>query len=268
MRRFVKTNMGGDIVIAEICGKISDTGSNLTERSEDELTGNFFGNMRYIPFNKGLKRILMDCIYPSKLSALFDNLDQLKWDDNISFWPKEKEAEIDVLLKFDNMVIGIEVKYQSGLSSDDGVDNSDSSPENKEESSQQLARESRLVTRLAGDKAKLLLLLADESSAYSIYSETDRRKLLGDIHFGYITWQKILIALRSIRSDTPFEALIIGDLIDLLAKKGFERFNGFELETPDIDPTLLWMFDYKADVAFSFAIDKNIDRGMHYGFWR
>ncbi|MDR1753430.1 MAG: hypothetical protein LBR74_00795 [Eubacterium sp.] len=253
-------------MIAEIHGKIRGTGSNLTERLEDELTGNFFGNMRYLPFNKGLKRILTACIYPSSLSSLFDNLDKMEWAENISFWPKEKEAEIDVLLTFDNIVAGIEVKYQSGLSSDDSVNNSEALPDDEEESRQQLARESRLVKRLAGTGDKLLLLLADESSAHSIYAETVRRQLLSDIRFGYITWQKILIELQSMTVDTPFEAVIIGDLTKLLVRKGFERFNGFTPDIPYIDSSLWWAFDYKADVTFGFAVDKKICGGMHYEF--
>lgn len=45
-------------MIAEIKGKINRQNTNLTELREGELTGNFFGSMRYIPFNMGLKKIL------------------------------------------------------------------------------------------------------------------------------------------------------------------------------------------------------------------
>ena len=43
-------------MIAEIHHKVF---SNL----EDELTGNFFGTMRYIPFQRGMKQIYMKCIH-------------------------------------------------------------------------------------------------------------------------------------------------------------------------------------------------------------
>ena len=36
-------------MIAEIKGKVNRQNTNLTELGEDELTGNFFGSMRYIP---------------------------------------------------------------------------------------------------------------------------------------------------------------------------------------------------------------------------
>ncbi|KPU26283.1 hypothetical protein TR13x_10785 [Caloranaerobacter sp. TR13] len=37
-------------MIAEMKGKISSTGSNLSERLEDKLIGDFFGALRYIPY--------------------------------------------------------------------------------------------------------------------------------------------------------------------------------------------------------------------------
>lgn len=46
-------------MIGEIKGKISSTGSNLNDRLEDDLTGNVFGNLRYMSFNHGLKQILI-----------------------------------------------------------------------------------------------------------------------------------------------------------------------------------------------------------------
>ena len=44
-------------MIAEISGKVNRQNTNLSELSEDELTGNFFGSLRYIPFDKGMKNI-------------------------------------------------------------------------------------------------------------------------------------------------------------------------------------------------------------------
>jgi len=45
-------------VLAEIKGKISQTGSNLSDRLEDKLTGDFFGTIRYLPFEIGLGPVL------------------------------------------------------------------------------------------------------------------------------------------------------------------------------------------------------------------
>ena len=42
------------MTIAEIHGKISETGTNLSERMEDLLTSDIFGGMRYLPAQKAL----------------------------------------------------------------------------------------------------------------------------------------------------------------------------------------------------------------------
>lgn len=46
------------MVIAELFGKISSSGSNLTDRLEDNLTGDVFGVLRYLPFHSGMAQIL------------------------------------------------------------------------------------------------------------------------------------------------------------------------------------------------------------------
>ncbi|TET41771.1 MAG: hypothetical protein E3J66_04840, partial [Dehalococcoidia bacterium] len=42
------------MTLAEIHGKISETGTNLSERMEDLLTSDIFGCMRYLPTQKAL----------------------------------------------------------------------------------------------------------------------------------------------------------------------------------------------------------------------
>ena len=111
-------------MIAEIKGKLWQTGHNLNEMLEDNLTGNFFGALRYIPFDLALRNILSAGVYPSKVGDLIGEISADFWSDKIEFWPYDKEGEIDALLNFDDTIIGIEVKYASGLSSDDDIDNS------------------------------------------------------------------------------------------------------------------------------------------------
>ncbi|MDZ4614869.1 hypothetical protein ORM66_20715 [Bacillus cereus] len=45
-------------MIAEIYGKISSDGSNLSERIKDKLTGYIFGSLRYLPYRKALYQLL------------------------------------------------------------------------------------------------------------------------------------------------------------------------------------------------------------------
>lgn len=54
-------------MIAEIKGKLWQTGHNLNESLEDNLTGNFFGALRYIPFDLALRKILSAGVYPSRM---------------------------------------------------------------------------------------------------------------------------------------------------------------------------------------------------------
>ncbi|PEL70535.1 hypothetical protein CN637_07025 [Bacillus toyonensis] len=49
---------GGSTLIAEIYGKISSDGSNLSERLEDKLTGDIFGSLRYLPYRKELYQLV------------------------------------------------------------------------------------------------------------------------------------------------------------------------------------------------------------------
>ena len=111
-------------MIAEIKGKLWQTGHNLNESLEDNLTGNFFGALRYIPFDLALRKILSAGVYPSKVGDLIGEIQADFWSDKLDFWPKDEKVEIDALLNFDDTIIGIEVKYASGLSSDDDIDNS------------------------------------------------------------------------------------------------------------------------------------------------
>ena len=69
-------------MIAEIKGKVNMQNTNLTSLREDELTGNFFGNLRYIPFAKGLKKF-KNAIRPTALQSMIDEIDADYWNDNL-----------------------------------------------------------------------------------------------------------------------------------------------------------------------------------------
>lgn len=70
-------------MIAEICHKVF---SNL----EDELTGNFFGTMRYIPFQRGLKQIYMGYIH-SLDGSVHGLISSIRTDEfDIEFWKRSE----------------------------------------------------------------------------------------------------------------------------------------------------------------------------------
>lgn len=219
-------------MIAEIKGKVNRQNTNLTELREDELTGNFFGSMRYIPFNKGLKQVLKNAIRPVELQNMIDEIDAYYWDDKIFFWEKIREndniTELDVRMDFSSIIIGIEVKYRSGLSSEDKEDDESISAEN---SFNQLSREARILRLVGADKKKLLLLLADDLAC----AETVQGiKIIDGVQLGYLSWQEVLIQLKGLTELNNFEQLVVADIIELLEKKGFLRFSGFEMDIQDI----------------------------------
>lgn len=259
-------------MIADICKKISRNGSNLSDRLEDNLTGNFFGSLRYLPYNTGLKQVLAKSVYPKELAQAIQKIDCQFWDSNIVFWPYDEEGEIDALLEFPNSIIGIEVKLFSGLSSDDGISNGENFPPQQGwetiYSMHQLARESRIVSKLGNGKEKLLLFIAPDPECTMIYQDTLNRKILSsDVQFGVISWQDILASLRDIKMSTPYEQLVLNDLIQLLISKGFEKFRSFKLgmET-EIDSLKTYHFQKN---AFNFAVaakEKNVREDLIYEF--
>lgn len=253
-------------MIAEIKGKVNKQNTNLTELREDELTGNFFGNMRYIPFTKGLKKILKNAIRPVELQSMIDDIDVSYWDDKIFLWEKIREndniTELDVRMDFSSIIIGIEVKYQSGLSSEDKESDESISAEN---SFNQLSREARILRLVGADKKKLLLLLADDLAC----AETIQGiKIIEGVQLGYLSWQEVLIQLKELTELNNFEHLIVADIIELLEKKGFLRFSGFEMDIRDISNKDNWYFELpKIIKRFSFGSNKIVEDG-YYEFER
>jgi len=254
------------MMIAEIHNKVSSSCSNLTERSEDVLTGNFFGCMRYIPFDKGLKKVLLECIRPKRLTQYIEPLNVFEWSDKIEFWKRvkiqDRTTELDVYLDLEDLLIGIEVKYLSGLSSEDDVDNSDG---NEQISFNQLSREARALNQISKDKNKLLILLADELSCSKIYQNVRGRNLINGVELAYISWQEILIALRKLKYLNPYEQVIINDMILLLEKKGFKRFENFDTDVI-VEKNDWWSFTGTVNIKFDFKIERNVGKGEYYEF--
>lgn len=258
-------------MIAEICGKISKTGSNLNDRLEDNLTGNIFGTLRYMPLEIGLKPIIQNSVFPSSISDTTKNINISEWSNNIQFWPYDSEGELDVYIEFDDVFIGVEVKYTSGLSSDDGADYSDINIEENEimNSSHQLQREARIILRKGAGKRKVLLFIADADMCIDIYQDVQRRNLFGnlDVEFGYITWQSFLRELRNIKTDNVFEKVMIKDLIALLVKKDFNQYDTMNLNFNFlVDYNKYYNFDDKHRKIFNFDINNNIEGDCYYEF--
>ena len=78
----------------------------------------------------------------------------------------------------------------------------------------------------------MLLFLANETEAVYISANANQRDIIKHgVHFGYLTWQKLLVVMEKLqcRGDlTIYENLIISDITELLRRKGFDSFRGFD----------------------------------------
>lgn len=259
-------------MIAEIFGKLSSSGSNLHDRLEDNLTGNVFGALRYIPFDKAMKPIIANAIYPKSIANTINEIKADFWNSNIKFWPYDEEGELDALIELDKVIIGIEVKYLSGLSSDDGIDYAEPSGESTDceetQSLHQLSREARIISKRGGEKKKILIFIAGSSSCRDIYEDTIKRDLIEkDVDFGYVTWQALLTELLKLKLDNEFHNLIIEDLIKLLKRKGLDEFKDMRLEDEFlIDDSSYFKFHYELKNTLNFDISTNVRGDLYYEF--
>lgn len=260
-------------MLAETKGKISTTGSNLTERLEDNLTGNILGTLRYLPFSIALGPILEKSVFPKTISEALQGHAEDFWADTITFWPYDQEGELDALIEWEDVVIGIEVKYRSGLSSDDDIDNSleeleEAQAKELNQSINQLARESRIISRKGRNKKKFLLFIADRNTCRDVYQDiTERGIIEKGVLFGYLSWQNILQQLKELDLQDQYHRVMIQDMIELLKRKGFEDFISMDLKSEVlIDSNDYFRFHYDNKVEWSFETTQTVRKDDYYEF--
>lgn len=208
-------------MIAEIYHK-------LTTSLEDELTGNFFGTLRYLPFNRGLNQIFKNYAVsedPEVKRILTGILDEAF---DIEFWKRSEDGmvEIDGYIPLSNVGIGIEVKYQSGLSGEN-----------------QLEKEAKVIlNEWCKNKDKILLFVAGGEEGKKIYVTNRKKEIFQKVHLAYLSWQDILLGLDQVTTISPFEERMIEDLKQLLKEKGFTSFEGFEWEQPIVKEEMYYDF--------------------------
>lgn len=219
-------------MIAEIHGKISRSGSNLRTTSEDNLTGDVFGALRYVPFNELMKPLILNSIeavedsVKAEVIKIVASIKEDYWSDKIDFWPYDQEGELDILLRLPGVTIGIEVKLNSVMS-----DQEDENQYTSEESHEQLARESRIVKRLAENEKgnAILILLARKQFAKD--TVLSAKNIADSVKLCYIGWEDFLDSLKKEAENnehSKYTLLIISDIIDLLVRKDFEKFRSFD----------------------------------------
>ena len=208
-------------MIAEIYHKFS---TDL----EDVLTGDFFGAMRYMPFNRGLNQIFKNYVVsedPQVTHILSNAADD---DFNFEFWKRSENGlvEIDGFIPLTSVGIGIEVKYRSGLSGGD-----------------QLEKEAQVLDEWCNGKEKLLILIGEAEEAKAIYIENKDKRVFREVHLAYLSWQDILLGLDQVLISSSYEKKMIEDLKTLLREKGFVSFEGFSIDQPVVDKDICWTMD-------------------------
>ena len=208
-------------MIAEIYHKFS---TDL----EDVLTGDFFGAMRYMPFNRGLNQIFKNYAVsedPQVTHILSNAADD---DFNFEFWKRSENGlvEIDGFIPLTSVGIGIEVKYRSGLSGGD-----------------QLEKEAQVLDEWCNGKEKLLILIGEAEEAKAIYIENKDKRVFRDVHLAYLSWQDILLGLDQVLISSSYEKKMIEDLKTLLREKGGVSFEGFSIDQPVVDKDICWTMD-------------------------
>lgn len=230
-------------MLAELHGKLSADGS-FSDRLEDQLTGDIFGALRYLPFELGMGPILSAVRPPALAERLEAHLLQGPWADRFHFWPRHPLGELDGLLELDGALAGIEIKYRSGLSSED-----------------QLEREGAILRDLAGDgQAAFLVFVAGEDACMDICRGVT---LTSGVPLAWVSWQKILTVFEGISACDPFQRLILRDMTALLRRKGFDRFRGFPVQGPDVRRGEVFSYQWNRD-AFSFPSAPRIQGGDFY----
>ena len=237
------------MTVAEIRGKISQTGQNLSERMEDLLTSDIFGSMRYLPAQNALVPFLKTArsLHGNILTIPGEVL-RVYW----SFWPSLRfpgriPCEPDVIIGLETErnrvhLILIEAKYYSGLSSEE---------DEREEPNDQLAREldnldvvsvATLGWNPQLDVASRRLLFVTQHMgmprglvARSLAEYQRKRNRQGDIY--WISWRFLQPILEENlkQENSPQSMAVMEDMLELLLRKGFGIFRGVDPITVHFD---------------------------------
>ncbi len=246
-------------MIAEINNKISSSGTNLSDRLEDQLTSDVFGAIRYLPIDIGILPLLNHC-HSCDIEKIFEFLSKSK-NTVYHFWPKSLVyGEIDLIIEFYNQenthtegILGIEVKYNSPISSDQEIPK-DVHQRDEEIVIHQLWRYMKLLKQRYPLAPKGLIFLTNDMklSKYHINKANILDKGHSCVIGLSISWSKVHQAIykEKIKNHSfPFN-LIIADIEILLKHKQLDSY--IPLTIPKI-PSIGYKFT-KKKVTFIYII--------------
>jgi hypothetical protein len=217
---------------AELHGKISRSGSNLSDGLEDLLTSDLFGRLRYLAPQQGLALLL-------RAARSFETerpgvaLPGEVTGAAYRFWPPYRRSEPDVAIDLETTggpaVLFVECKYRSGKSGEDDPTAADT-PGRK--MSDQLAREFSDLKEEHGASTALLYVTGhrtmprDELERSALSLGHDGAAFRAQTYWiGWHTVREVLAA--SLKGMSGRDALILEDLVALLDHKGFRSFAGW-----------------------------------------
>lgn len=235
------------MTIAELRGKISGSGQNLTDTSEDLLTSDVFGCLRYVSPECGLVQFLQTATTLSKSEFSTPRpIISAHW----SFWPSihfrdRLPCQPDVVIGLESQtglhLVMIEAKYHSEKSS---YENGGEHPND------QLARELHNLEALgSGDLGwKTTKEVVDRSLVYltqdvsipltalqeSLQEYRRKRNRAGTIYWTSWRYLEAILEEQSRCIDT-YQATVLNDMRLLLEKKGLTMFHGMTLLTTSFD---------------------------------
>lgn len=234
---------------AELHGKISSAGTNLSTSLEDLLTSNVFQLMRYLPPETVLLKVLK---LSKSLSEKGKNaLDVPDGVDCASykFWPSyngtEPDLHIDLFRKGKRVAcMFLEMKYRSTKSNRQHTESlhesGNSAPANDQLHRQWLALEDYAKEKQVVNK-NLIYVTQDwafpkeeiEKSESAIW--TEKGETPSSPHYIYwLSWQTIHLCLKAMLTKNDASSLsfydreILKDIVDLLEKKSLMGFSGYK----------------------------------------
>lgn len=238
------------MIQAELHGKLFEI-----ENSEDVLTSNIFGLLKYLPNDVFLN--ILD--HAKTLSGEKIEFDLKSYIPEFIFWENIKGyGEPDLIIKFRNkvgheLILCIEIKYYSSKSGEGDNDQLKRYFEALSISSKEKSRFLGVVYLTKYPSRKEL-----EDSLYHI-----EQKELDDAEekLFQLRWFEITESLENYNGVlNRRENLILNDLIKYLKYKNFVEFTGFSFQSKDfnISPDQFYVLDHQEFEGFSFLQDLNI----------
>jgi len=228
--------------IAELHGKISSSGTNLSDRLEDLLTADIFGPLRYLPFQDGLSHILIQAMnyHDHSFFSVVPGIRDIA--PTFRFWPKLGRSEPDLIIEYGSDLIMFEVKYLSGKSGHFVTTESEEDNQ-RAASSDQLGREYLDLLDYAGDfrKRSLIYVTSHKSLPWDdLNAGREAIKTLNtfpesswqgyEANTYWLSWHGVREAVSASipRLNNFYQKCILGDIEALLRRKGFRSFEGFQ----------------------------------------